>query len=252
LVQCHFSRIPLPSDLEADQKLILGEVVKLVTALVDVISSQGWLAPALAAMELSQMTVQALWTEKDSYLKQLPHFTQEVIDRCTKAGVESVFDLMDLEDEARQGLLQLGDKQLANVARVCNRYPNVEVSFKVEDEGDLYEGGRVDVLVDLEREMEEGDDKFGAVDAPFYPKPKDEGWWLVVGDTEANTLLCIKRVSVQRSAKVKLDFSAPKKGKHKYTLYFMADAYAGCDQEYELVLNVGEPRAEESSESGDK
>jgi len=34
-------------------------------------------------MELSQMITQAMWN-KDSYLKQLPHFSQAVIKRCAE------------------------------------------------------------------------------------------------------------------------------------------------------------------------
>lgn len=56
--KAHFSRIQLPADLEADQKMILERVIRLVQATVDVISSNGWLSPALASMELSQMIVQ--------------------------------------------------------------------------------------------------------------------------------------------------------------------------------------------------
>ena len=52
-----------------------GKAVRLTQACVDVLSSNGWLSPAIAAMELSQMITQAMWN-KDSYLKQLPHFTQ--------------------------------------------------------------------------------------------------------------------------------------------------------------------------------
>lgn len=34
-------------------------------------------------MELAQMVTQAMWS-KDSYLKQLPHFTPEIIKRCAE------------------------------------------------------------------------------------------------------------------------------------------------------------------------
>ena len=53
------------------------------------LSSNGWLSPALAAMELAQMVTQGMWS-KDSYLKQLPHFTPELIAKCGEKGVETV------------------------------------------------------------------------------------------------------------------------------------------------------------------
>ena len=63
--------------------MYLLQAVRLIQACVDVLSSNGWLSPALAAMELAQMVTQAMWG-KDSYLKQLPHFTAEIIKRCTE------------------------------------------------------------------------------------------------------------------------------------------------------------------------
>lgn len=60
----------------------LSQAVRLIQACVDVLSSNGWLSPALAAMELAQMVTQAMWS-KDSYLKQLPYFTSEHVKRCT-------------------------------------------------------------------------------------------------------------------------------------------------------------------------
>ena len=53
----------------------------LFQACVDVLSSNGWLSPALAAMELAQMVTQAMWS-RDSYLKQLPHFGADLIKKC--------------------------------------------------------------------------------------------------------------------------------------------------------------------------
>ena len=49
-------------------------------------------------------------------------------------GVESVFDVMDMEDADRSALLQLSDAQMQDVARFCNRYPNIELNFEVSNE----------------------------------------------------------------------------------------------------------------------
>jgi hypothetical protein len=67
-----------------------------VQATVDVISSSGWLNPALAAMEMSQMVTQGLW-ERDSVLQQLPHFTKELAARCKEEGIESIFDIAEMD-----------------------------------------------------------------------------------------------------------------------------------------------------------
>merc|ERR1719246_430880 len=227
ILQCHFSRRDVGREMEADQATVLDKATRLLQAMVDVISSSGWLAPALATMELSQMCVQALW-DRDSVLRQLPHVTEEVAKRCAAAEVESVFDLMDLEDAERNALLGgLSAAQLADVARVCNRYPNIDLTYEVEDADEVASGDTVTVLVQLQREGEE------------------EGWWLVVGDVAANSLLCIKRVSLQLKANVKLDFTAPEPGEYAYKLYLMSDSYLGCDQEYELKLSVGEATSDD-------
>uniref|UniRef100_A0A8C0J7N6 Activating signal cointegrator 1 complex subunit 3 n=1 Tax=Chelonoidis abingdonii TaxID=106734 RepID=A0A8C0J7N6_CHEAB len=82
LLQAHLSRMQLSAELQSDTEEILSKAIRLIQACVDVLSSNGWLSPALAAMELAQMVTQAMWS-KDSYLKQLPHFTSEHIKRCT-------------------------------------------------------------------------------------------------------------------------------------------------------------------------
>lgn len=132
LLQAHLSRLQLSAELQADTDLVLGKAIRLIQACVDVLSSNGWLSPAVAAMELAQMVTQAMWS-KDSYLKQLPHFTPEIIKRCAEKGVETVFDIMELEDEDRTKLLQLSDAEMVDVARFCNRYPNIELNYEVWD-----------------------------------------------------------------------------------------------------------------------
>ncbi|CAG9768745.1 unnamed protein product [Ceutorhynchus assimilis] len=235
LLQAHLCRLQLGAELQGDTEVVLAKAIRLIQACVDVLSSNGWLSPAVAAMELAQMVTQAMWS-KDSYLKQLPHFNTEIIKRCTEKGVETVFDIMELEDEDRTKLLSLNDSQMVDVARFCNRYPNIELTYEVLDKDKIHSGSSVHVAVQLERE----DEVNGPVIAPFFPQKREEGWWVVIGDSRTNSLLSIKRLTLQQKARVKLDFVAPSPGHHGYTLYFMSDAYLGCDQEYKFAIDVGD------------
>jgi len=235
LLQAHMSRMQLSAELQQDTETILGKAIRLIQACVDVLSSNGWLSPAIAAMELAQMVTQGMWS-KDSYLRQLPHFTKELIDKCVEKGVESVFDIMELEDEERNKLLNMNDSQMADVARFCNRYPNIELAYEVLEKESLQSGKPVNIEVKLERE----DEVTGPVIAPFFPTKREEGWWVIIGDSKTNSLLSIKRLTLQQKAKFKLDFVAPRPGKYSYSLYFMSDSYMGCDQEYKFNLEIGE------------
>lgn len=60
----------------------------------------------------------------------------------------------------------------------------------------------------------------------------------MIGNSKSNSLLSIKRLTLQTHSKLKLEFTAPSPGTHKYTLYFMCDAYMGCDQEYPFSIRV--------------
>lgn len=165
LLQAHLCRLQLGPELQSDTEMILARSIRLIQACVDVLSSNGWLAPAIVAMELAQMATQAMWS-KDSYLKQLPHFNSDIIKRCGENEIETVFDIMELEDEDRVKLLQLNDAQMSDVARFCNRYPNIEMSYEVLQEDRISSGSTVNVAVTLERE----DEVTGPVIAPLFPQ----------------------------------------------------------------------------------
>jgi pre-mRNA-splicing helicase BRR2 len=246
LLQAHFARLTLPADLAADQALILTKVLNLLSACVDVMSSNAFLN-AIGACELSQMCVQAQW-DSDSPLKQLG-FDNETIKRCQGANVRSVYDVMELEDDERDELLQMTPKQMRQVANVCNAYPSIELAHELEDAEELSAGAPITVNVSLEREVDEEEELTQVVPAPFFPAKKTENWWLVVGEPSTKQLLGIKKVTVQRRLNVKLDFSLPK-GEHKLKLYFISDSWVGADQEHDFEVSVGE--ALESEEESDE
>jgi len=245
LLQSHFSRKPLPPDLAEDLNEVLRTAPRLLQALVDVISSKGWLQQAIAAMELSQMIVQAQW-DSDSPLKQLPHFSQPVLDhlKAEEPKLQSVPDLLDLDDKRRLALLSplLDRGQLMEVARAANRYPNIEVRQEVVEAEALQEGKAMKVAVQLERDMEE-DEKIGPVHAPFFPGEKIEGWWLILGEPERNKLFAIKKVNFTKPTIMSaLEFEAPSAGRYKAMLYLMSDSFIGCDQEFQVTFKVASPQ----------
>lgn len=80
-------------------------------------------------------------------------------------------------------------------------YPNIDVEFKVAgDASALTESEPVRVEVALVRELPPtpaGAAPPTTVHAPRFPVPKEEGWWVALGDPKNGTLIAIKRLSFQ-------------------------------------------------------
>ena len=53
-------------------------------------------------------------------------------------GIESVFDIMDMDDAERNVLLGLSDNQMQDVARFCNRYPSIDLAYEVQNKNNVY------------------------------------------------------------------------------------------------------------------
>lgn len=273
LLQAHFSRLHLPIDLAKDQEIVLKKVLNLLSACVDVMSSNAQLN-ALVAMELSQMVVQAIW-DKESPLKQIPHFKAETIQRCKERGIEdnvySLGDVLpDLSDKERNDLLQMDNKDMMDVANFVNNYPYVEVESNYETVEDIKASDSIILHVKLSQddddEEEEDDDdvvkveeeqngkQVKAVIAPFYPIRKQFcNWWVVVGDSASRNLLSIKKVILDKKKgnAFKLEFNLPKGHYDNLKLYLLADSYVGADREFNLPsLDILE--GEDSDEDEDE
>ena len=74
--------------------------------------------------------------------------------------------------------------------------------------------------------------------APRYPKPKLEGWFLVLGDAESGELLALKKINQMsgRSKSESIWFEVPEE-KSILTLYFLSDSYIGLDQAYNIRID---------------
>lgn len=78
---------------------------------------------------------------------------------------------------------------------------------------------------------------------PRFPKPKDESWFLVIGNIDDNELLAMKRLqlgpSTSKSCLNQVTFFTPEKcGRVIYTVFLVSDSYLGLDQQYDIYLDV--------------
>ncbi|KAL9656222.1 hypothetical protein ABK040_007838 [Willaertia magna] len=237
ILQSHFSRNKLTPAMEKDKTMVLTESTKLLRAMIDVIGNESYLSPALAAMELSQMITQAVW-DKDSFLLQLPYFTNELCKRCENNGIKTIFDIINMEDEDRNNLLNgfITSEQMIDVAKALNRYPNIELEYEIITSKEEIKT-KQPIILGIRFDADEVGDE--PVFAPYFPEEKQEEWWVVIGDVASNEIKAIKRLPIKQSCQTKVQFLAPKKpGHYEYKLYFMCDSYCGCDQEYNVVFDV--------------
>ncbi|KAK1375685.1 U5 small nuclear ribonucleoprotein 200 kDa helicase-like protein [Heracleum sosnowskyi] len=249
LLQAHFSRQPLSGDLAADQAEVLLTATRLLPAMVDVILCVRWSCLAYRAMKVSQMVTQGMW-ECDSILLQLPYFTRELAKRCEDnlgGSVMPVYDMMYMVNERRE-LLGISDAQLSEIAKVCNRIPDIDCYYRLDSE-DIRAGEVISLEVILQRNLE-GSTEGEPVYAPRYPKAKEEGWWLTVSERNSNRSLAVRRVCIKRRMKkVKLEFDAPAQtGMKDYALELTCDSYMGCDQVHYFSVDVKDTGAPEDED----
>ncbi|GAB7364123.1 hypothetical protein MBLNU230_g4675t1 [Neophaeotheca triangularis] len=254
LLQAHFSRMRLPADLAKDQEEILRKVLNLLSASVDILSSEGHMN-ALYAMEITQMVVQAMW-DKDSPLKQLPYFDEELVGVCKEFGINDVNELIDAMDPEENKdynklttALNLSNAELTEIAEFANsHYPSVDMHFSLKDQLVTGETGTLNVT--LERDIESEDEVKPYVHAPFYPANKQEMYWVVVVDEQRKSLLGIKRVRLVKKNSFKVGVTVVHPGKTELTVFLMCDSYIGLDQEPKLEVDV--EQGADSDEEGDE
>lgn len=255
LLQAYFSRIQLPIDLSKDQEMVVKKVLNILSASVDVLSSEAHLN-ALNAMELSQMVVQAMW-QKDSPLKQIPHFEADTIKAAQKFDINDIDSFLEAMDPDENPdykklitALDLNGKQLGEAANFTNEYyPNLELEHELVEPDDIVTNSPAYIKVRVTRSNLEDDEQPKMnVHAPFYPASKTESYWLVVGDQREHTLLAIKKVTIGRKVETQLEFTLEKPGEHELTLFLVSDSYLGVDQAPTFSVNAAEGMDEDDEE----
>jgi hypothetical protein len=246
-------------------------------------------------MNLMQMVVQGRWLSQSS-LTILPHVDDDVAATLAspascKPPVSALAQLFSPVNRSKKGLDRLrmacrgtlSGRDMDDIARVVARLPEVQVTMTL--------GGPTTMVVDMECSLKVDLARLNPVNggggggggkggggkggggggkkclayAPVFPKPKDEGYWLVLAADDE--LYALKRVSLAGTSfsrrpgggdtkgngagsrgggglprtSTQLMFSAPEEpGSYTLTLFLMSDSYLGLDQQYTMQINVTE------------
>ncbi|KAK7072359.1 activating signal cointegrator 1 complex subunit [Halocaridina rubra] len=270
LLQAHMSRLRLPCvDYLTDTKSVLDQALRILQALLDVCGCVGWLASSLQVQVLMQMVTQARW-HTDSSLLTLPHVTSDNLYCFKHEGhnIQCLPELMHIVSGNYENLAmmlrdELEENQIEDIFRIFQQLPVINVSAAIrglwEDSPKLTEkkinlkttennrAPRDWIQVHAKQEysltvalFRINKSKDLRVHAPKFPKAKDEGWFLVLGEVESGELLALKRVPPIRGKTTHmLTFETPTDpGYAVLTVYLISDSYLGLDQQYDIPLEI--------------
>jgi translocation protein SEC63 len=226
-----------------DLKYMLRLSSSLVDAMISVCQHQDSIQTAMHCIEFAQLINQAMWV-KDSSLLQLPHFTQEEVKHCEKGKgkANSIVEYREIPDDQKKGMATFTEEQKEDVQKYLKILPDISVESRVfvddDEDGNVYEGDLCQVRVTITRNNLEKGEKAGLVHAPYFPFPKQEAWWIILGTKEGKIINVEKVGNPDRVFDHDIKFLAPRVGEYEFDLYVMSNAYVGLDQKQKVKLTT--------------
>jgi len=235
--------------------VMLKNSTSLTEAMISICKNQDFLKATLACIDFQQCLTQAMWGANPSPFLQLPHVTkddiEEIVSNNTTEIVEvgsknTAADVSDQECSFKSFLSISNDKkklparltaeEKLDILTACDIIPKITFTTKVfvdDDEDDnVYEGDLLTILVTIERQ-----DKAKLVYAPHFPFPKQEGWWILLGNSVDNRILHVEKVtSSGTTVEHRIKMQAPKQGQYRFNLQIKSNAYIGLDHSDEISV----------------
>ena len=236
LLQSHFSRLVLPcTDYLTDTKTVMDNAPRVLQAMIDVCAESGWLASTLRVVSILQMCVQARW-DTDPDLLTLPHVQHPSL--YCNIGIHSLPQLVHkvvgkYENLAKMLRQEFDEPEIEEIWSVVNRLPVIQVQLEVkgqklnlspssQDYVTVRQNSEVTVSVTIRRKNRPGREGLKC-HSPKFPKPKDEAWLIVIGNSDTRELLALKRVGgVRGSVTHSLVLVPEEVGKVQLSLYQVA------------------------------
>ncbi|KAJ3696202.1 hypothetical protein LUZ60_001579 [Juncus effusus] len=301
LIQAHLTRETgnLPPALMKDYKHMLELAPRLLEELMKMAvlprnpHGHGWLRPAIGVIELSQNIIQAVPlsarkavganSEGSAPFLQLPHFSDSTIKKISRKKIRTFQEFREMPLSDRTELLTqiagLSPSEAKDVELVLEMIPTITLEITCETEGEegIQEGDLVTMYSWVSLHRPNG--LTGAhFHAPYFPFQKEENFWLLLADSNANSVWLSQKVSFMDEStaitaasktiqetkealgasvkeinqavreaieKVKSGsrlimgkFQAPAEGNYNLTSYCLCDAWIGVDVKSGVKLKV--------------
>ena len=244
LLQAHMSRVDLPiSDYVGDQISVLDQSIRIIQAGIDVMTELGRLDAVVMMVRLLQGVKTARWME-DYALSVLPGVS-EIWDYGLKSKVTE--DLVTLGQLAHRhggrvvdGLMNLLGVQGGNrgqFVRAAGMLPDIELG------ADGGQSGMVSVRLTRKNRL---NDREGRIYAPRFPKPQNEGYFVLITLSGGSEILALKRANwpnlqQQRGGKgvltstVRMQLEDADK-ERKVDVLLLSDSYPGMEWKVQGVV----------------
>lgn len=210
--------------------------------MTDMASNNNWLGCTIKVIMIMQMFVQGQYL-KDSVLLTLPHVTSKTlpklqfeIKRNLKIPAQESVSLIHLKVESlkKKNILQkvlsyvYDEQKKKGILEYIFNLPLLDISITIPHTQQTFTKnkiGQVTLETNADYEIVLNINRMGSSDLTIqntrFPKKKDEGWFICLGDTEKDNLMQIKRVTVIKHSTCSLGFTAPPPGNNLFSHLFI-------------------------------
>ncbi|KUI56851.1 Putative helicase mug81 [Cytospora mali] len=183
LLQAHMSRITLPiTDYVGDQTSVLDQAIRIIQASIDILTELGYLTSVLQMISLLQSIKSARWPTEPP-LSILPAVDAEKTKDSTTLQQLSAMNQGQMSKLARDLHIPQGQQQ--RFLKAASVLPNLNVAV---------EGLTAQSMTVVLKRLNPLVERDARIYAPKFPKPQNEGWFVVVGDLAKDDVYAMKRV----------------------------------------------------------
>lgn len=185
LLQAHMSRIELPiTDYVGDKTSVLDQAIRIIQASIDVLTELGYLTSVLQMITLLQAIKSARWPT-DHPLSILPGISTESALKHLPNNLNALSALSLKELQSLPAALSLPSSTKNSFLRAAAALPNLSISIQNLTTNSLT------VALTRRNPISERE---GRIYAPHFPKPQNEGYFVIVCDTARDEIFAVKRV----------------------------------------------------------